>query len=340
MLPYHPGELEVQARAGEFNEAVTNSAAIRSAVPPALARFLPTLRWVVLGAADGGGEMWATALFGRPGFLHAAGDTEIRIDSGMDPGDPVAEIATVGGTPSAGWPYVTPAGHPVGLLAIDLSRRFRARINGTVHPDGQGLTVRAHQVYANCMKYIQRRDLEPVADVPGASGQRGEPQSPAVPRQPHRQASAARRGAALEDEDVATIAAADTFFVATLAPGPGPTFGADASHRGGHPGFLELVSRDVVRFPDYPGNSMFNTLGNLEVDPRCGLLVPDFGTGDLLYLSGTAEVDDDPARVEQHPGARRLVTMSINRVVRRWSALPLRAGAVEYSPFLPPRRVG
>jgi hypothetical protein len=82
---------------------------------------------------------------------------------------------------------------------------------------------------------------------------------------------------------------------------------------------------------------MFNTLGNLNLNPNCGLLMPDFDTGGLLHLTGKAEVDYDPEPLEQHPGAKRIVRFTIDEAVRRVGACPLRSGPVEYFPFLPPR---
>ena len=101
------------------------------------------------------------------------------------------------------------------------------------------------------------------------------------------------------------------------------------------PGFIEITGPATVRFADYPGNSMFNTLGNLHLDRRAGLLIPDFGAGDLLHLSGSASVDFEPAPDHRHPGARRIITVTASRVVRRAAALPFRYGEAEYSPFLP-----
>ena len=61
-------------------------------------------------------------------------------------------------------------------------------------------------------------------------------------------------------------------------------------HRGGPRGFLRVDGGDLW-WPDYPGNNMFNSLGNLATDPSAALLVPDFGTGRTLHLSGTATVE-------------------------------------------------
>jgi hypothetical protein len=99
--------------------------------------------------------------------------------------------------------------------------------------------------------------------------------------------ASARWSTALDAEQQAWITGADTFFVAT-ADEQGDT---DASHRGGEPGFVEVVAPDRLRWPEYPGNSMFMTLGNLETRPAAGLLLPDWETGAALLLSGTTRVD-------------------------------------------------
>jgi predicted pyridoxine 5'-phosphate oxidase superfamily flavin-nucleotide-binding protein len=79
------------------------------------------------------------------------------------------------------------------------------------------------------------------------------------------------------------IAEADTFFLGTIHP----ERGADASHRGGPPGFVHVVD-DGLWWPDFPGNNMFNSLGNLAVDPTAALLFIDYATGATLHMSGAA----------------------------------------------------
>ena len=126
----------------------------------------------------------------------------------------------------------------------------------------------------------------------------------------------------------AWIASADTFFIASGYQGEGEsaTYGMDASHRGGEPGFVEVVSETCIQFPDYAGNNHFNTIGNLILDARAGFLFVDFVTGSLLQLTGQATVDWDSDAVAAIPGARRLVTFNIRAILlfvrgsgkRRW----------------------
>jgi predicted pyridoxine 5'-phosphate oxidase superfamily flavin-nucleotide-binding protein len=164
------------------------------------------------------------------------------------------------------------------------------RVNGTAIPTATGFAVVADEVYSNCPKYIQRREIA---------------------------GPAAATRVAVSDREL--IDTADTFFVATFAHG-----GADASHRGGTPGFVR-TDGDRLTFPDYPGNNMYGTLGNLLANPRIGLLFLDWETGDTLQLTGAAEVDPDS----------RAVTVTVERSIRTPNALPLRWVLLERSRFNP-----
>jgi predicted pyridoxine 5'-phosphate oxidase superfamily flavin-nucleotide-binding protein len=157
-----------------------------------------------------------------------------------------------------------PAGQRVGLIAIDFATRRRMRVNGTLFRDG-GITVEVAEAFGNCPQYIRPRRL--IAATVAAP-----PVFATLP--------------ALTSAEAAMVAAADTFFLGTTHLGRG----ADASHRGGPRGFLRLDGGDLW-WPDYPGNNMFNSLGNLATDPAAALFVPDFGTGRTLHLSGTATVE-------------------------------------------------
>lgn len=87
--------------------------------------------------------------------------------------------------------------------------------------------------------------------------------------------------------DRALIAQADTFVLGTTHADRGN----DTSHRGGPPGFVQVdQSGTTLAWPDYPGNNLFNSLGNLALDPTAALLIADFTTGTTLHLTGSAEV--------------------------------------------------
>ncbi len=302
--PYHEGERTVQARAGAEQLAGRHAELIRPHMPEALARFLQNQTWLLIGGEDGDHRVWASVLSGPPGFACAADAVTLRIAALPDACDPLRDLGAVAD------------GDPIGVLTIDLSRRLRARINGTVRRQADTLVVTVEQAYANCSKYIQRRAMIPWSQDPPQLG------------------ATMSAGERLADEHIELIASADTCFLATLAPG----HGADVSHRGGHPGFLHSFDDGrALRLPDFAGNGMFNTFGNLELDNRAGLAIPDFRTGAILQISGTATVDYDPPPHARTPGAPRTVEVAISHVHYATGVIPAPSGPVEYSRFLPPR---
>ncbi len=151
----------------------------------------------------------------------------------------------------------------------------------------------------------------------------------AVGGSPAEQPGTARRAGTLTDAQRRLISSSDTFFIASAHP----EGGADASHRGGLPGFVRFLDENTLAFPDYSGNNMFNTLGNIAANPKTGLLFVDFERGDTLQLSGEARVLWDPARATEFAGARRVVEFRVGEVVE--NAVPLRWRFAAYSPFNP-----
>lgn len=295
-MALHEGERAVQRRAGWTREG-WGSAGVGSEIPPAGREFLRGQRMIVVGAVDARRAPWATVLTGPVGFVAVDGTRDILVRARPVPGDPLA----------AGLAREA----EVGMLAVEPQTRRRMRVNGRSRPAGVGLAVHTEQVYSNCPKYVQVRRL-----APDGSAHAG----PARPAQ------------ALTSEQMTWIAAADTCFVATYAAG----HGADVSHRGGNPGFIRVLDRRRLVWPDYIGNSMYMTLGNLELDPACGLLFVDWAHGHTLQLTGRARVDWDPHRAATMPGAQRLVEFTVDRVVQIDHASPLRWTFVEYFRHNPP----
>lgn len=268
----------------------------RRDVPPVAIEFLAAQRFLVVAAVAGPdprditAPIWASALFGEPGFVSVPRSDVLHIATVPGSSDPLA--ATLRG----------PA--LVGSIAIEPSSRRRSRFNGRSRPQagGQGLIVELDEVVANCPRYIQQRDVTKVIDV----------ESPAP-------GSGATATAELSPEQQRWIATADTFFFGT-ADSAG---NADASHRGGNPGFVEVHGPQRFRFPEYPGNQMYLTIDNLAQRPHGGFLFVDWATGALLHVTGAVTVTDagpDPAL----PGAERIIDVRVERVVERRDASPLR----------------
>ncbi|RBO96546.1 pyridoxamine 5'-phosphate oxidase family protein [Nocardia puris] len=293
MTPFHAGELAVQRRMAQADIAVKVARTIRTGVPPVAAEFLAAQPMVVLGAADGAGRLWASQLTGPSGFVRTTGEDALAVDARPADGDPLAEV------------LAGPA--PVGMIALEPRRRRRMRVNGHAVPDGTGLLITTDQVYSNCPKYISRREIEDYR--PGES-------------------SPVARGTELDAAQRAAVAAADTFFIASADEDGN----ADASHRGGNPGFLQVLSPTELRWPDYRGNSLFMTLGNLAVRPECGLLIPDWTTGGALQLTGTAEIRWETGLFTA--GAQCVVDFTVTGVAAVATG-PLRWGPPELSPVNP-----
>jgi uncharacterized protein len=142
----------------------------------------------------------------------------------------------------------------------------------------------------------------------------------------------------LDADARAFIERADTLFVATHAPAAAGEAdvktgrGADVSHRGGRPGFVKIEDERTLLVPDFTGNFLFMTFGNLQLNPRAGVLFIDFDSGDLLTLTGTAEVVWGGDELKAFDGAERAWRFRIEAGWRLRDALPLRWAYRELSP--------
>lgn len=105
------------------------------------------------------------------------------------------------------------------------------------------------------------------------------------------------------DDDRAMIEAASFFFIAT-------SFGdyTDCSMRSGMPGFVKIVAPGTIEFPEYDGNSMYRTLGNISRNPNVGLLFVKFdGKTARIRINGHAAILDDPEALKLHHAAKLVV---------------------------------
>jgi uncharacterized protein len=304
-IPFHAGEIAVQTRAGVHEKAaIGGRRGIRRYLPDQHRQFFEQLPFIVLGGIDAQGQPWATLRIGEPGFMSSPDATTLRIGGETLGGDPLIDAWHVGAA--------------LGGLGIEPPTRRRNRINGVITEDiGGTLTVQVRQSFGNCPKYIQSRTPTWVEGDGFPSTQR--PQ---------------RRATVLDMSDCALIERSDTYFIATRSDmrDNGPTQGVDVSHRGGLPGFVRVEDERTLLAPDYRGNQFFNTLGNLAVDPRAGLLFIDFEQGDLLYVAARAEIVWTRTALEAFPGAERLVRFTIQDVRRSPEALPFHWSEVEYAP--------
>jgi predicted pyridoxine 5'-phosphate oxidase superfamily flavin-nucleotide-binding protein len=304
--PFHVGEQTIQSLAGVRDRIeLRGRAVIRDYMPEQHRTFYAALPFMVVGLADQNGHPWATTLSGPPGFMNSTEENLLVVRAWPDPGDPLHSCIRDGA--------------PVGGLGIELSTRRRNRVNGRIENCiiGDGFAIRVQQSFGNCPKYIQARSEHPRL----RSGP--EPKS--------------RMASHLGDNEVRLIGEADTFFIASRSAQldqEEASQGLDVSHRGGRPGFVRVVSPTELCFPDFSGNLLFNTLGNLEVDPRAGLLFIDFQSCAMLHVIGRAKICWDVPETMRSAGVERLIFFDIQRVVNRDHAFPHSFDFVSYSPHL------
>ncbi len=302
--PFHEGELKAQRLAGEAQEGESNGAMIGNKIMSGALTFIRAQKMAIVSSRDAQGRQWASLLFGPAGFLAPGSDRKsltISIDPAEnDEKDPL-------------WQNLNSDAH-IGVLIIELATRRRLRVNGSAARTQNALTVIVEESFGNCLKYITRREVN-IEPRQKTSGKRQE-----------------LHGEKLGKEQTALLAAADVLFLATGHP----QRGADASHRGGNPGFVEVVDANALRIPDYSGNSMFNTLGNLLVDQHYGMLVPNFQSGKALQLTGTAKIIWCENDAEQRTGGtNRFVEFHVDEW--RETAMPANVSEhlLDYSPYNP-----
>lgn len=302
---FHEGELRLQDQTGMRAkiDAMTQHL-MRDFMPDQHREFFEGLEYIFLGTVDQGGLPHASIITGPVGFASSPDPTKLVIRTDNREGIVAFEALAVG--------------QPVGVVGLDLSNRRRNRMHGRVSAlDATTITVTVVQSYGNCPKYISLREVS----------ERNVPKPPQL----------VDEHGVLDEADTALIKGADTFLIASYVNdgSDAPYEGVDVNHRGGQSGFVAVDSPNQITIPDYKGNYLFNTFGNLLLNPDAGLLFLDFETGDQLHLHGRAALIEDPTQVVAFPGAQRLLQMQITRVRRMASATPLRWKFIETSPVNP-----
>lgn len=290
--PWHEGETFIQRKLGVAERMETvGQRVIRDHMPDQHRDFYAQLPFIVLGSVDPAGDPWATLLVGKPGFLSSPTPTRLDIAAHADPGDPAGEGMR--------------DGDPIGLLGIEMHTRRRNRMNGFVTGIGSGFRVDVDQSFGNCPRYIQLRDVDYARDP-------AEPFNGVVEILPQ-----------LDEQARAMIGEADAFFVATYAD-RAERRQVDVSHRGGKAGFVRVAEDGTLTVPDFNGNLFFSTLGNIVLNGKAGLVFVDYGSGDMLQMTGDAEVILESPEIAAFQGAERLWTFKPRRILRRAGALALR----------------
>ena len=302
---FHIGECTLQSETDKREEiAHLSQVMMRDYMTEQQITFFQGLRYLFVGTVDEQGQPWASILSGPVGFISAPDSKFLKINVTL----PLIEPAFAG----------LIKGSAFGVLGLDFSNRRRNRVHGRiVHRNDSQLVINISQSYGNCPKYISTRMID-------------DSQPPPIP-------GVVLEREHLSEEDIARITRTDTFFIASHhQDGSSAAYeGADISHRGGSPGFVHVESDRTLTIPDYMGNFLFNTLGNLLVNPLAGLLFIDFDTGDFMQMTGKADIIRDSPDIQLYPGAQRLLRIHIDRVRYTPQGLPLHWQFLEPSPFNP-----
>lgn len=294
---YHPGELAAQEKAGELSIAQRNGRMVTNQIMPGAINFIQNQNFFLISTKDTNGSIWVSLVTGATGMVQVVDASTLNFYPEcmhIHQKDIVWENLKIN--------------QKAGILFIELSTRRRFRVNGTLQPEKNKFTLLVDQAYPNCPKYIQKRQVI----------------LQAVPE------PASKTGTVLDNELIDLIKSADTLFV-----GSSNNVGEmDASHRGGFPGFIQVLNATTLKIPDYAGNSMFNTLGNFLVQPHAGITIVDFKHHQTLQLTGTAQITwHDEEANQETGGTNRYWTFTLEKYILLGQNLS--GQLIDYSPFNP-----
>lgn len=299
---FHSGERAVHNILGVQKIANTASTMIQPTLTKRFMAFLNGQNSFMISSMDEKGRVWSSFLAGKEGIIQAVDCDLIKINVGINEGDPLFTNIL--------------HNKEVGIIVIDFASRIRIRINGSVvnkFSDGS-FEVKTEQVFGNCPKYIQARNF--TYNETAVDG-----------------AKQFNKQYALNEKQQELISQADTFIIASSSS----EGKMDISHQGGMPGFIHIISKQKIVFPDYSGNMLFNTLGNIIENPNVGLLFFDFATGDTLQLTGKASInwDVDESSISIFPGAQRLIHFQLVEAIQTMNRNANQWEFVTYSSFNP-----
>ncbi|PTB66971.1 hypothetical protein BBK36DRAFT_52380 [Trichoderma citrinoviride] len=332
---WHPGELAMhrELRTGRFENPTS------AGCPTPYAIRVMHSQLVALGTLDEEGRPWTTVWGGERGFARPVAEGVLGLKSAVDKEfDPVYKAfwASSSSSPDksrGGGPdeeeeegIVRPeGGKMMSALSIDLETRDRVKLAGRLiagadirGPESEvQLAFHVEESLGNCPKYINTKALEAVV-----------PRPELVPGRP---------GGMLPPEAVALIEKADMFFLSSTNG-----VSMDTNHRGGPRGFIRVFRNDEdgveLVYPEYSGNRLYQSLGNLKVNPLIGIVIPDYTTSDALYLTGRSTIllGKQASDILPRSNIAVKITLAASRLVK--ASLPFRGTPNEPSPYNPPIR--
>ncbi|ELR04925.1 hypothetical protein GMDG_00183 [Pseudogymnoascus destructans 20631-21] len=312
VLPFHEGETSLH----HTLHIPDRDNPTQPFLSPFAASVLKRSPLIALGALDEQGRPWTTLWGGEPAFARSIAPSVIAIKSSIArTHDPVMEILLGAATPGE----VVQGGEKGALmsgLAIDLESRLRAKFAG--------------RMIAGALQEPEKdsgaAEVQ-LATVPNTSTAKpSPPPSPPPPSSPPPSPS--------PPAAISLVHAADLFFLSSSHPTSPST-----NHRGGPPGFIRILTNTSTEltlvYPEYSGNNLYQTLGNYRLSPLASLLIPDFATGNALYLTGRVDILIGPAAsaILPHTNLAIKFTATEHRFIATF--LPFRATPIEPSPYNP-----
>ncbi|KAF2098281.1 hypothetical protein NA57DRAFT_66633 [Rhizodiscina lignyota] len=345
-MDWNDGEKEMQRKmhvpSGYDNPTV-------SALSQQLAMMLQRGHLLAIGTVDKQGRPWTSIWGGQPGFTAPLGGNLMGVRQMVDGQyDPVVE-ALVGGNADGEVKKEEQPGRMVAGLSLHLETRKRVKLYGRLiagcrskvdvadedvqgtegvrEPDGTKkekmtaemvqLVVQIEQSLGNCPKYFNKKDLRPIVPSPKLISE----------------------SIKLGPEALALLNRLDMFFISSAAGDKD----MDTNHRGGPPGFVRIMSNEedgaVIVYPEYSGNRLYQTLGNLKFKPQAGMCFPDYETGEVLYVTGKTEVLFGETAAAVLPQSNLALKLKITAARFVQNGLSFRGSLGEYSPYNPNLRL-
>ena len=299
---FHDGQLAVQRITGEEEIAKKRIPMISDSLHPRSISFIEHQNLAFPGSEDANGDIWLSLLVGERGFIKIPSLKEIQFDlskitSNLDD----IFFSNIKTKPT------------VGLLFHEAARRARYRAWGIACQEGDLLSFDIRMGYPSCPKHIQREVIELPNDTKITSTQY-------------------QNGTTLSSFVKIWILNSHTFFIATQTK----KGDIEASHRGGDPGFIEILENEIIRVPDYLGNSMFSTLGNIYENPKAALLFIDYKKGETLQLTGKATLQFEQNSAEdfyKSGETGRFWTFETKKWIRTIGHHKVNSQFIDFSPF-------
>ena len=319
-LPWHAGE----AKMHQLTHVPQNDNPNTPFLSPRAASQIQRFPLLALGTLDADDRPWCTIWGGEAPFAQQVTNSVIGVRTVVDRVyDPVVNAIYGGRDDGEVVRDTEGGGRMISGLSIHLEERNRVKlfgrmVAGALAGMGEGvgqaqLVVKIEQSLGNCPKYLNCKRIRPVVPEPKLESE----------------------GVRLSQKGVELLANADMFFISSVHKHED----MDLNHRGGPPGFMRVESNEdggaVLVWPEYSGNNLYQTLGNLQTDPKAGIVVPDFDTGDVLYLTGQTEViiGKEASEVLYHSSLAVRFKVTGGRFVEK--GLPFRGEPTERSPYNP-----